>query len=163
VDCEELRFGSRCTRAGWGTLHTMPGLNKVMLIGHLGKPPALRWLESGQAMCKLSLATSERYKDKSGVAHERTEWHQVVLWRELAELADRYLTKGQKVYIEGRLRTRTWQDANGTEQRATEIVADRMEMLSPKSEGQSDSDGHAQGEGEKAGGPFPMDASSLPF
>jgi single-strand DNA-binding protein len=120
----------------------MPGLNKVMLIGHLGKPPALRWLESGQAMCKLSLATSERYKDNAGKTHERTEWHQVVLWRELAEVADRYLTKGQKVYIEGRLRTRTWQDANGTE---AEPGAEEGEPA------------------EQKPGPFHMDASSLPF
>lgn len=139
----------------------MPGLNKVMLIGHLGKAPALRWLENGQAMCKLSLATSERYKDKAGNPHERTEWHQVVLWRELAELADQYLTKGQKVYIEGRLRTRTWQDAGGTEHRSTEIVADRMEMLSPRGFSASDATGEAPV--EKNPGPIPMDASSLPF
>lgn len=141
----------------------MPGLNKVMLIGHLGKPPALRWLESGQAMCKLSLATSERYKDNAGKTHERTEWHQVVLWRELAEVADRYLTKGQKVYIEGRLRTRTWQDANGTEHRSTEVVADRMEMLSPRGFSEAEPGAEAGEPAEQKPGPFHMDASSLPF
>ena len=140
----------------------MPGLNKVMLIGRLGKPPALRWLESGQAMCKLSLATSERFKDKSGQVHERTEWHQVVLWRELAEIADRHLDKGQQVYIEGKLRTRTWQSSDGTEQRATEIIADRLEMLSPKD---VKGTGEGTGDAKKPGpsGPEPMDNSSLPF
>ena len=134
-----------------------------MLIGHLGKPPALRWLESGQAMCKLSLATSERYKDQKGKSHERTEWHQVVLWRELAEIADRYLTKGQKVYIEGRLRTRTWQDASGTEHRSTEVIADRMEMLSPKGSAEDASSGEEDAHVEQKSGPFHMDASTLPF
>ncbi|MDA9863749.1 single-stranded DNA-binding protein [Flavobacteriales bacterium] len=141
----------------------MPGLNKVMLIGHLGKPPALRWLESGQALCKLSLATSERYKDHAGNSHERTEWHQVVLWRELAEIADRYLTTGQQVYIEGRLRTRTWQDANGTEHRSTEVIADKMEMLSPKGASGSDSSAKEENPTEQKPGPFHMDASNLPF
>lgn len=141
----------------------MPGLNKVMLIGHLGKPPALRWLESGQALCKLSLATSERYKDHEGNSHERTEWHQVVLWRELAEIADRYLTTGQKVYIEGHLRTRTWQDAKGTEHRSTEVIADRMEMLSPKGDSESDPSAKEASPTEQKPGPFQMDASKLPF
>lgn len=138
----------------------MSGLNKVMLIGNLGKAPVMRWLESGQAMCTLSLATSERYRDKAGQSQERTEWHRIVLWRELAEIAERHLTKGQKVYIEGRLRTRTWQDAEGVEQRSTEIVADRMEMLSPKGfrEDPTTDDGQERGKG-----PQPMDPSSLPF
>lgn len=141
----------------------MPGLNKVMLIGHLGKPPALRWLESGQAMCKLSLATSERYRDASGTQRERTEWHQVVLWRELAEIAERYLDKGHKVYIEGRLRTRSWQDSEGVEHRATEIVADRLELLTPRSEEASQQSGEPAAEPEPVKGPHPIDASSLPF
>lgn len=141
----------------------MPGLNKVMLIGHLGKPPALRWLESGQAMCKLSLATSERYRDASGKQRERTEWHQVVLWRELAEIADRYLDKGHKVYIEGRLRTRSWQDSEGVEHRATEVVADRLEMLTPRSDEASRQSGEPAVETEPVKGPHPIDASSLPF
>ena len=140
----------------------MSGLNKVMLIGRLGKPPALRWLESGQAMCKLSLATSERYKDKSGQVHERTEWHQVVLWRELAEIADRHLDKGQQVYIEGKLRTRTWQSSDGAEQRATEIIADRLEMLSPK-DGKSTDEGTGDAKKQGPSGPEPMHNSSLQF
>jgi single-strand DNA-binding protein len=144
----------------------MPGLNKVMLIGHLGKPPALRWLESGQAMCKLSLATSERFRDSAGVQKERTEWHQVVLWRELAELADRYLDTGHKVFIEGRLRTRTWQDGDGVEHRSTEIIGDRLEMLTPREMGQKDAQENgvaAPPDEDRPTGPHPMDASTLPF
>jgi len=144
----------------------MPGLNKVMLIGHLGKPPALRWLESGQAMCKLSIATSERYKDKAGQSHERTEWHKVVMWRETAELAERLLDKGHQVYVEGRLRSRTWQDAEGVEHRSTEIVADRFELLSPKTGGHNENgapDAAGQTEPATTSGPHPMDGGDLPF
>lgn len=162
MDCEDLRFALPSCPDAFGTLHPMSGLNKVMLIGNLGKAPELRWLESGQAMCTLSIATSERYRDKSGQSHERTEWHKVVMWRELAEIADRHLTKGQKVYIEGRLRTRSWQDGQGTEHRSTEIVADRMEMLSPK--GFSAEDARSPVPQESAAkGPHPMDPSALPF
>ena len=157
-----MRLWKKGAEAPFGTLRHMPGLNKVMLIGRLGKPPAMRWMESGQAMCKLSLATSERYKDKSGQMHERTEWHQVVLWRELAEIADRHLDKGQQVYIEGKLRTRTWQSGDGVEHRSTEIVADRLEMLSPKDgKGAGDRTGDTKEQGPA--GPTPMDNSSLPF
>jgi len=144
----------------------MPGLNKVMLIGHLGKPPALRWLESGQAMCKLSIATSERYKDKSGQSHERTEWHKVVMWRETAELADRLLDTGHQVFIEGRLRSRTWQDGDGVEHRSTEIVADRFELLSPKATGRSKGempDAEAHPQTTAPAGPHPMQGGDLPF
>lgn len=141
----------------------MPGLNKVMLIGNLGQDPAMRWMESGQAMCTLSVATSERYKDKSGQPVERTEWHRVVLWRELAEIAERHLTKGQKVYIEGRLRTRSWQDADGREHRSTEVVADRMEMLSPKASREIPAPGDADPPDTGPKGPHPMDPSDLPF
>ena len=144
----------------------MSGLNKVMLIGHLGKPPALRWLESGQAMCRLSIATSERYKDKAGQSHERTEWHKVVLWRETAELAERLLDTGHQVFIEGRLRSRTWQDGEGVEHRSTEIVADRFELLSPKATGRSKGempDAEAHPQTTAPAGPHPMDGGDLPF
>lgn len=133
----------------------MSGLNKVMLIGRLGKPPALRWLESGQAMCTLSLATTERFKDASGQSRERTEWHRVVLWRELAEIADRHLDVGAQVYIEGKLRSRSWQDATGTTHRSTEIVGERLEMLMA-AEPTRDAT-------EQAKGPHPLDSASLPF
>lgn len=133
----------------------MSGLNKVMLIGRLGKPPALRWLESGQAMCTLSLATTERFKDASGQTRERTEWHRVVLWRELAEIADRHLDVGAQVYIEGKLRSRSWQDATGTTHKSTEIVGERLEMLMA-AEPTRDAT-------EQAKGPHPMDSASLPF
>lgn len=141
----------------------MSGLNKVMLIGQLGKDPALRWLESGQAMCKFSVATTERFQDQAGLQRERTEWHQVVLWRELAEFADRHLLKGDTVYIEGRLRTRSWVDQEGREHRATEIVADRFDRISQKSSHSASPDAQEANERAQNSGPLPMDASSLPF
>lgn len=141
----------------------MPGLNKVMLIGHLGRDPETRWFEGGKVMSKLSLATSETYKDDEGQSHQRTEWHNVVLWRKLAEVADAHLSKGDRVYIEGRLRTRTWQDAEGQQHRATEIVADRMDMLggphSPNREAESGT-GRPQA---APTAPEPMDGAPLPF
>ena len=140
----------------------MPGLNKVMLIGHLGRDPETRWFEGGKAMCKLSLATSERYKDDQGERHERTEWHAVVLWRELAKIADEHLSKGDRIYIEGRLRTRSWQDADGVQHRATEIVADRMEMLGGARRPDSPTEDPARGSAPPTA-PAPMDGAPLPF
>lgn len=140
----------------------MPGLNKVMLIGRLGRDPETRWFEGGRVMSKVSLATSERFKTPEGEMRERTEWHSVVLWGALGQIADDHLRKGDRIYVEGRLRTRSWQDAEGTEHRATEIVGDRLEMLgnghpSPPSTSQTDSPA------EQPAGPEPMDASTLPF
>lgn len=141
----------------------MPGLNKVMLIGHLGRDPETRWFEEGKAMCKLSLATSETYQDDEGQAHQRTEWHKVVLWRGLAEVADAHLRKGDRIYIEGRLRTRSWQDAEGQQHRATEIVADRMDMLGGPHAPKADA-GSAKGRPHGAPtAPEPMGGAPLPF
>lgn len=140
----------------------MLGLNKVMLIGHLGRDPETRWFEGGKAMCKLSLATSERYKDEKGELHERTEWHKVILWRELARIADDHLSKGDRVYIEGRLRTRSWNDSEGVQHRTTEIVADRMDMLGGPRPSASES--ASSGDGKAASSaPAPMDGNPLPF
>ena len=135
----------------------MSGLNKVMLIGRLGRDPETRWFEGGRAMSTLSIATSERHKDGDGHLRERTEWHRVVLWRQLAEIAEEHLHKGDRVYIEGKLRTRTWQDAGGTEHRTVEIVADRMDMLG----GSSRQD--APSKTQEGQGPHPIDASALPL
>lgn len=140
----------------------MPGLNKVMLIGRLGRDPETRWFEGGRVMSKVSLATSERFKTPDGEVRERTEWHAVVLWGALGQIADDHLRKGDRIYVEGRLRTRSWQDAEGTEHRATEIVGDRMEMLGngqPSTPPSSRTDSPA----EQTTGPEPMDASTLPF
>jgi len=107
------------------------GVNKVILIGNLGKDPEVRYMPSGSAVTNITIATSETWKDKqSGDRQERTEWHNVVFFNRLAEIAGEYLKKGSKVYIEGSLRTRKWQDKNsGQDRYTTEIVANEMQML----------------------------------
>jgi single-strand DNA-binding protein len=107
------------------------GVNKVILIGNLGKDPEVRYMPSGSAVANVTIATSEQWKDKqSGERQERTEWHNVVFFNRLAEIAGEYLKKGSKVYIEGSLRTRKWQDKNtGADRYTTEIVASDMQML----------------------------------
>ena len=113
----------------------MASLNKVMLIGNLGKDPEVRYTTSGQGVASFSIATTEKYKNKSGDWEEKTEWHNIVLWGKLAEIAKDYLAKGKTVFIEGRLQTRKWQDKDGRDRYTTEIVGDRMQMLSPKGDG----------------------------
>ena len=110
------------------------GVNKVILIGNLGRDPEVRYTPSGTAVANCTLATSEAWKDKtSGELQERTEWHRVVMYQRLAEIAGEYLRKGSKVYIEGRLQTRKWQDKNtGQDRYTTEIIADNMQMLDSK-------------------------------
>jgi single-strand DNA-binding protein len=120
---------------------SMASLNKVMLIGGLGKDPEVRYTASGQAVVSFSLATSEKFKGKTGEWEERTEWHNITLWGKLAEIAGEYLSKGKSVYIEGRLQTRKWQDKSGNDRYTTEIVGDKMQMLSPK--GERSSGGHS--------------------
>lgn len=113
----------------------MSGVNKVIIVGRLGKDPEIRHLESGVAVASFSVATSETYKDRTtGEKKEITEWHNVVLWRGLAEVAEKYLNKGDMVYVEGKLRTRSW-EKDGVTRYTTEIVGDNMTMLSPKSSG----------------------------
>lgn len=112
----------------------MASLNKVMLIGNLGKDPEVRFTASGQAVASFSLATSEKFKGKTGEWEERTEWHNITLWGKLAEIAGEYLTKGKTIYVEGRLQTRKWQDKSGNDRYTTDIVGDKMQMLSPKGE-----------------------------
>lgn len=119
------------------------GINKVILIGNLGSDPETRYLPSGAPVATLSVATSESWKDKqSGEMQTRTEWHRVALFNRLAEIAGEYLRKGSKVYIEGSLRTRKWEDKNGVERYTTEIVGSELQML--------DSRGGAQGGGAPA-------------
>ena len=108
----------------------MAGVNKVILIGNLGAEPEIRHLSSGTAVANIRIATSETYKDRqTGERREQTEWHNVVLWRGLAEITEKYLRKGSKVYIEGKLRTRSWEDQSGQKRYTTEIHADQMTML----------------------------------
>jgi len=115
------------------------GVNKVILIGNLGKDPEVRYMPSGSAVTNISIATSESWKDKqTGDKQERTEWHNVVFFNRLAEIAGEYLKKGSKVYIEGSLRTRKWQDKNsGQDRYTTEIVANEMQMLDSRGSGDS--------------------------
>ena len=106
------------------------GVNKVILIGNLGADPEVRYMTNGQAVANLSVATSESWRDKqTNELQEKTEWHRVVLFRRLAEIAGEYLKKGSKVYIEGRIRTRKWQDQNGQDRYTTEIHGDELQML----------------------------------
>ncbi len=104
-------------------------VNKVILVGNLGKDPELRYTPAGQAVATFSLATSERYKDRNGEMQEKTEWHNIVAWRQLAEICGKYLHKGRQVYIEGRIQTRSYDDRDGNKKYITEIVADQMQML----------------------------------
>ncbi len=112
------------------------GVNKVILVGNLGQDPEIKYMPSGQAICNISVATTESWNDKStGDKVEKTEWHRVVFFRRLAEIAGEYLRKGSQVYIEGRLQTRKWQDQSGNDRYTTEIVANDMQMLGSKGSG----------------------------
>jgi single-strand DNA-binding protein len=114
------------------------GVNKVILVGTLGKDPETRYMPSGSAVTNMRIATNEQWKDKqTGEQQERTEWHSIAMFGRLAEIAAEYLRKGQQVYIEGKLRTRKWQDKEGKDRYTTEIVADEMQMLGGKGGGAS--------------------------
>ena len=115
------------------------GVNKVILIGNLGKDPEVRYSPNGGAIANISLATTESWKDKNtGEQVDKTEWHRIVFFRRLAEIAGEYLKKGSKVYIEGKLQTRKWQDQNGQDRYTTEIVANEMQMLDSRGGGSSE-------------------------
>ena len=107
----------------------MASLNKVLLIGNLGRDPEVRYMTNGEAVANFSIATTESWKGKDGQKQERTEWHSIVMYRKLAEIAGQYLKKGSAVYIEGKLQTRKWQDKDGKDRYTTEIIADEMKML----------------------------------
>lgn len=107
----------------------MGSVNKVILVGNLGADPELKYTPTNRAVCNLSIATSETFKDKSGARQEKTEWHRVVVWGEQAETANKYLAKGRSCYIEGRLQTRSWDDKDGKKKYSTEVVADRIVFL----------------------------------
>jgi single-strand DNA-binding protein len=111
------------------------GVNKAILIGNLGADPELRQTQGGQSVASLRLATSERWKDRNGQLQERTEWHNIVLWGQLADIAQQYLTKGSQIYIEGRIQTRQWEDQSGQKRYMTEIVANQMVMLGGRGDG----------------------------
>ena len=117
----------------------MRGVNKVILIGNLGKDPELRYTSSGQAVANFPIATTEVSTNKEGNKQEYTEWHRIVAWGRLAEICGEYLTKGKPVYIEGSIRTRSWEDKNGNTRWSTEIIARNMQMLGSPSDGPSQS------------------------
>ncbi|MFT7613128.1 MAG: single-strand DNA-binding protein [Parvicellaceae bacterium] len=109
-------------------------VNKVILIGNLGKDPEVKYLEGGTAVANFSIATSETYKNKNGGLTTSTEWHNIVVWKKLAEITEKYLKKGNKVYIEGKMRTRSWEDQDGNTRYSTEVVADNLTMLGGKND-----------------------------
>jgi len=145
-------------------------VNKVILIGNLGKDPEVKYTPQGTPVAKIALATNERYKDKNGEWQDRTEWHNVVLWQRLAEIAGEYLKKGGKVYIEGRLQTRSWDDKQTNQKKyMTEVVASDLVLLGGRGEGAG---GGESARGAAAGGnnfdqrtpePEPVSASSSPI
>lgn len=115
----------------------MSSVNKVIILGRLGADPEVRFTPSGDAVCNLSVATSENWKDKAGERQERTEWHRVVLYRRLAEVAGEYLKKGRPVYLEGRLQTNKWQTKDGQDRYTTEIIGDQMKMIGGRDDNNS--------------------------
>ncbi len=117
-------------------------VNKVILVGNLGKDPELRYTPSGTAVATFSLATTERYKDRDGQRQEKTEWHNIVAWRQLAEICGKFLHKGKQVYIEGKIQTRSYDDRDGNKRYITEIVVDQMQMLGSKDDGQRGGGGY---------------------
>lgn len=119
----------------------MASVNKVILVGNLGKDPETRYMPNGDAVTNITIATSETWKDKSGEKQEKTEWHRVTFYRKLAEIAGEYLKKGSSVYVEGKLTTRKWQDKEGNDKYTTEIIADQMQMLGGRSGSDSSSGG----------------------
>jgi single-strand DNA-binding protein len=120
-------------------------VNKVILIGNLGKDPEVKYTPSGTAVANFSLATNERYKDKEGQWQDRTEWHNIVAWQRLAEIAGEYLKKGRSVYIEGSLRTRSWDDKDGQKHYKTEVWANDLVLLGGREAGEGSSSGRSRG------------------
>ena len=133
----------------------MASVNKVILLGNLGRDPETRYTTGGDAVCNLNIATSEQWKDKNGEKQERTEWHRVVLFGRQAEIAGEYLKKGRSVYVEGRLQTRKYTDKDGVEKYSTEIVGDRMQLL-----GSGRDAGGGDAEFGASGGPPPRRESA---
>ena len=144
----------------------MAGVNKVILIGNLGRDPELRYTQGGQAVANFTLATTERFPTKDGERQERTEWHRIVAWGRTAELCAQYLSKGRSVYVEGRLQTREWEDREGQKRRTTEIVAQTVQFLGGRDGGAGPA--RASGSGSDAPptedeGSAPPPADDIPF
>ena len=134
----------------------MAGVNKVILVGNLGRDPELKYLEGNVARVNFSLATSDSYKDKNGNRVDQTEWHNIVMWRGLAESAEKYLKKGTQVYIEGKIQTRQWNDKDGNKRNTTEIVAESYQILQRRDNNNPANDGGDTSFDKQ-------DSSNLPF
>jgi single-strand DNA-binding protein len=140
----------------------MASVNKVILVGTLGRDPELRYMPSGDALASFNVATNDTWKDKSGQKQERTEWHRISMFGKQAEIAGQYLKKGSSVYLEGRLQTRKWSDKEGVERQTTEIIADRMQMLGSRPNQESASSGPQTGTDRQSSG-FEDFESDIPF
>ncbi len=138
-------------------------INKVILIGNLGADPEIRYTQSGSQVATFNVATTERWKGQDGNMQESTEWHRIVAWSKLAEICGQYLHKGSRVYIEGKLQTRKWQDQSGADRYTTEIVAREMKMLSPRSSGENEYGGSGYGGGSSFNEPPPSMGDDVPF
>jgi single-strand DNA-binding protein len=143
----------------------MASINKVILIGNLGRDPEIRYTKEGRAVTNFSLATTDRWRDKGGNNQERTEWHRVVVWDKQAENCAQYLQKGRSVYVEGRLQTREWEDKEGQKRQTTEVVAQTVQFLGPRGDGAPrgaaappapESDSAAEGRPEQQGDDIPF-------
>ena len=139
------------------------GVNKVILIGNLGQDPEVKYMPNGNAVANVTVATSESWKDKNtGEQTDKTEWHRVVFFRRLAEIVGEYLKKGSKVYIEGKLQTRKWQDKNGADHWTTEIIANEMQMLDSRGGGSSDFNQNQGGGGQQQSAPQSEPSQAAP-
>lgn len=141
----------------------MASVNKAILIGNLGKDPEIRYMPNGDQVAQISIATTEKWKDKNGEKHEKTEWHRVTFYRKLAEIAGEYLRKGQSVFIEGRLETRKWTDKDGIERYTTEIIASDMKMLSNKQNANSNESDLTQQRSDNTDTGFDDMNNDIPF
>jgi single-strand DNA-binding protein len=138
-------------------------INKVIIIGNLGADVELRYTQSGTPVASFRVATTERWKGQDGQMQEQTEWHSCVAWRRLAEICGEYLGKGSRVYLEGKLQTRKWQDKDGNDRYTTEIVVSEMKMLSPKGEGSGRGSGGYGGDNHDPFPPPPPTGDDVPF
>jgi single-strand DNA-binding protein len=140
----------------------MASVNKVIVIGNLGRDPELRYTKDGRAVANFTVATNERWRDREGNTQERTEWHRIVVWDKQAETCAQYLQKGRSVYVEGRLQTREWEDREGQKRTTTEIVAQNVTFLGSRGEGGGGAGGRSQGSPPGEEGP-PPGGEDIPF
>ncbi len=134
----------------------MASVNKVILVGNVGRDPELRYTQGGQPVASFSIATNERFKDKDGNWKDRTEWHRIVAWARLAEVCGEYLRKGSQVYVEGRIQTRDWEDKEGNKRQTTEIIINSMQMLGRRGDGGGGAPMGGDDRGPRSGGDEPM-------